>query len=317
MLACIAALCTAASTHLRLTSKLHSSSSSLPVYVCVLCQPPMQSATVTRAPFLCIAGVLTIPCRSVCVVGPLYTLPALQMSGPSPEFQMAQSAMAKLSISPALKQQMLDQVSLNELYSQAGTTRRHKLRPQPAPKLEPAVAASQAAAVAAAREQLTYQRLVASKPMQRAVAVVSQQLRNFMGELYKKSSASQQHSFEVALLIDNSGSMARLVDETKQAMVLLAEVLRRLEVKFALVRFGRAHGQVVLKGLNQPFSAQVSGSARCGGMPAMQSCGSHQHSGRCKSGASLKCFMADTLTLITTGVLQPLVGDDCPQVVWC
>jgi hypothetical protein len=170
---------------------------------------------------------------------------------------MAQSAMAKVTISPQLKQQYLDQVSLSELYSQAGTTRRHKLRPQRAGDLAGAAVLSQAAALAAAREQLTFQKLAASKPMQRACAVVVQQLRNLMEEAYKLTTGAQQHSFEVALLIDNSGSMVRLVDETKQAMVLVAEVLRRLEVRFAIVRFGRAHGQVILKRLDQPFSAQT------------------------------------------------------------
>lgn len=183
--------------------------------------------------------------------------PRTQLSGPSPEYAMAQSALAKINISHQLKQQYLDQTLLTELYSQAGTTRRHKHRGQKPGDVAGAAAASQPAALAAAREQLTYQNLVASKPMQRACALVTQQLRNFTEVLYKNSSGDQQHSFEVALLIDNSGSMVRLVDETKQAMVLVAEVLRRLEVKFALVRFGRAHGQVILKGLHQPFSAQV------------------------------------------------------------
>jgi hypothetical protein len=170
--------------------------------------------------------------------------------------------MAKLKIDPKLKQQCLDSCSLTELYQQAGTTRRQASAAGSAAlrassNLYAAAAANQAAAMAAAQGKLTYQQLVASKPMQRACSVVTQQLLQYMEQLYKLSSNAQQHVFEIVLLVDNSGSMVRLVDETKHAMVLVAEVLRRLEVKFAIVRFGRAHGQLVLKGLDDPFSAQT------------------------------------------------------------
>jgi hypothetical protein len=170
--------------------------------------------------------------------------------------------MAKLKIDPKLKQQCLDACSLSDLYQQAGTTRRQAsggggAALRASNNLSATAAASQDAAMAAAQGKLTYQQLVASKPMQRACSVVTQQLLQYMEQLYKLSSSTQQHVFEIALLVDNSGSMARLVDETKQAMVVVAEVLRRLEVKFAIVRFGRAHGQLVLKGLDDPFSAQT------------------------------------------------------------
>ena len=186
----------------------------------------------------------------------------LQISGPTPEFESAQTAMAKLKIDPKLKQQCLDSCSLSDLYQQAGTTRRQASGGGSAAlragnNLSATAAASQAAALAAAQGKLTYQQLVASKPMQRACSVVTQQLLQYLEQLYKLSSSTQQHVFEIVLLVDNGGSMARLMDETKQAMVLVAEVLRRLEVKFAIVRFGRAHGQLVLKGLDDPFSAQT------------------------------------------------------------
>jgi hypothetical protein len=43
--------------------------------------------------------------------------------------------------------------------------------------------------------------------------------------------------------------------QTHQALVLLCEVLRRLESPFALVRFGRRAGQAVLKGFGDEFGA--------------------------------------------------------------
>eukprot|EP00878_Enallax_costatus_P013375 GHUV01013985.1.p1 GENE.GHUV01013985.1~~GHUV01013985.1.p1 ORF type:complete len:1200 (+),score=534.70 GHUV01013985.1:114-3713(+) len=179
------------------------------------------------------------------------------MSGPSPEFEMARSAVGKITIDPKLKQQILEQSSLKDLYQQAGITRKQGKSGRSVNLPPDAAASSQAAALAAAANQLTYQKLVASAPMQKACAVVTQQLLRYMEQLYIQSSSTRQHVFQVALLVDNSGSMMRLADETKQAMVLLGEVLRRLEVSFAVVRFGRAHGQVILKHLNEPFSAQA------------------------------------------------------------
>lgn len=179
---------------------------------------------------------------------------------------MAQSAVAKITIDPRIKREVLAGSNLAELYQQAGTSRKQGQGPSSRGASSAAArgglaagaaANSAAAALEAAAGRLTYQRLASSVPMQKASTVVVQQLLRYMELLYKYSSSRQQHSFEIALLVDNSGSMMRLADETKQALVLLAEVLRRLEVSFAVVRFGRAHGQVVLKGLNEPFSAQA------------------------------------------------------------
>jgi hypothetical protein len=186
----------------------------------------------------------------------------LQVSGPTPEFESAKTAVARISLDPKIKQEVLAASNLAELYQQAGTSRKQgqqgsKGGAAAASSLAAAASSSAAAAFQAAAGQLTYQRLAASAPMQKATTVVVQQLLRYMELFYKRTSGSQQHSFEVAVLLDNSGSMSRLADETKQALVLLAEVLRRLEVKFAVVRFGRAHGQKVLKGLGDPFSAQA------------------------------------------------------------
>lgn len=176
---------------------------------------------------------------------------------------MAQSAVAKITIDPKIKQDVLAKSNLGELYQQAGTSRkqgRHSKGGVTASSNEVlashAAASLGSAALEAAAGRLTYQRLASSSPMQRASTAVVQQLLKYMELLYRCTSTTQQHCFEIALLVDNSGSMSRLADETKQALVLLAEVLRRLEVRFAVVRFGRAHGQVVLKGLDEPFSAQ-------------------------------------------------------------
>jgi hypothetical protein len=169
-----------------------------------------------------------------------------------------QTAIGQIKIDPVITQQLLDQAQLGDLYNEAGITHRQTAAGvlRPAFDAQAAAAASQAAAVAAAQGRLTYQQMVASKQMQRAVALVSRQLLAYREQLYKTAGLGQtQHVFEVAVLVDNSGSMERFVGEVKQTLVLLAEVLRRAEVPFALVRFGRKHGQVVLKGLGQPFDA--------------------------------------------------------------
>lgn len=190
----------------------------------------------------------------------------LQVSGPTAEFELATTAVGRITIDPKIKQDVLAASNLAELYQQAGTSRKqgqHGSRSSTAAAAArnsaaaAAAVGSAAAALQAATGQLTYQRLAASAPMQKASTVVVQQLLRYIELFYKRSSGRQQHSFEVAVLLDNSGSMSRLADETKQALVLLAEVLRRLEMRFAVVRFGRAHGQVVLKGLQEPFSAQA------------------------------------------------------------
>lgn len=169
-----------------------------------------------------------------------------------------QTAIGQIKIDPVITQKLLDQTQLGDLYNEAGIARRQTAAGvlRPAFDAQAAAAASQAAAVAAAQGRLTYQQMVASKQMQRAVALVSRQLLAYREQQYRSAGLGQtQHVFEVAVLIDNSGSMGRFVGEVKQTLVLLAEVLRRAEFAFALVRFGKKHGQVLLKGLGQPFDA--------------------------------------------------------------
>jgi hypothetical protein len=89
--------------------------------------------------------------------------------------------------------------------------------------------------------------------MQRAVHHVVGQLRGMEQQLsVQGTDGGVQHVFEFAVLVDNSGSMVRVVDEAKHAMVLVAEVLRRLECRMAIVRFGRAHGECSMESLCFP-----------------------------------------------------------------
>jgi len=61
---------------------------------------------------------------------------------------------------------------------------------------------------------------------------------------------------EVVLLLDNSGSMTPYTIHMQEAVMLSCEVLRQLELRFAVARFGGSDDgcQVVLKGLDEPFS---------------------------------------------------------------
>jgi hypothetical protein len=192
-------------------------------------------------------------CALCCMLGV-----ALQVGAAGNNSDAQQTAVGRIKIAPVITQKLLNETQLDDLYNEAGCVRRQTAAGvlRPAFDAQAAAADDKAAAVAAALGRLPYQQMVASKQMQKAVALVSRQLLVYQEKLYKAAGLGQtQHVFEVAVLVDNSGSMGRFAGEVKQTLVLLAEVLRRIEVQFALVRFGKKHGQLVLKRLGQPFDA--------------------------------------------------------------
>lgn len=70
--------------------------------------------------------------------------------------------------------------------------------------------------------------------------------------LYKKT--TDHHEFEWCILVDNSGSMGTKASQSAETLVVLIEVLRKLECRFAIGRFGNAHRQILLKSFKSLFS---------------------------------------------------------------
>ena len=62
---------------------------------------------------------------------------------------------------------------------------------------------------------------------------------------YRKCGGRGMPHFEWCIMLDNSGSMAAKATAVKEAVTVLMEVLRRMEQRFAVVRFGKKSGQKV------------------------------------------------------------------------
>ena len=62
---------------------------------------------------------------------------------------------------------------------------------------------------------------------------------------------------EWCFAFDNSGSMVRIADACAEAMVVLTEVMRRLEMPFAIAALGDKSRARVLKRLDQPFTLEA------------------------------------------------------------
>lgn len=104
-------------------------------------------------------------------------------------------------------------------------------------------------------EKWTYQLLVECKPLTKFVSNVLQYIRAIFAQFHAKT--ADHHEFEWCIMVDNSGSMGTKKNQTAEALVVLIEVLRKLECRFAVVRFGNRSNQRLLKGLKQPFTFQL------------------------------------------------------------
>jgi len=101
----------------------------------------------------------------------------------------------------------------------------------------------------------TYQRLAEAKPMMQMIQKILHDFRSWFTKLHQASDV--HHRFEFLLMVDNSGSMAVLTNQLFETLVLLIEVLRRLECPFAIARFGGRTQQLLLKGLYQAFDSAL------------------------------------------------------------
>eukprot|EP01127_Copromyxa_protea_P008978 TRINITY_DN2080_c0_g1_i4.p1 TRINITY_DN2080_c0_g1~~TRINITY_DN2080_c0_g1_i4.p1 ORF type:complete len:7466 (-),score=1064.85 TRINITY_DN2080_c0_g1_i4:44-22441(-) len=104
-------------------------------------------------------------------------------------------------------------------------------------------------------EKWTYQLLVECKPLTKLVSYVLRDIRTIFEKFHSKT--ADHHEFEWCIMVDNSGSMGTKKNQTAEALVVLIEVLRKLECRFAIVRFGNRSNQRLLKSLAQPFDFEL------------------------------------------------------------
>jgi hypothetical protein len=102
-------------------------------------------------------------------------------------------------------------------------------------------------------ERWTYGLLAQSNSMTKLVSTI---LNSFMDTYYEyneKNSSIEQ--IEWCIMIDNSGSMAPKVNSIFETLVVIIEILRRLECKFAIARFGNPKDKkALLKEIDVPMS---------------------------------------------------------------
>jgi MoxR-like ATPase/uncharacterized protein YegL len=98
----------------------------------------------------------------------------------------------------------------------------------------------------------TYQKLAESRALQTMISLVVEELRKVLVEVYE--SASKPVRIEVLCLIDDSCSMAAFEHDIFETVVLMIEVLRRLECRFAVGRFAGTHTHSLLKKFDEEFT---------------------------------------------------------------
>ncbi|KAK9850465.1 hypothetical protein WJX84_007216 [Apatococcus fuscideae] len=102
-----------------------------------------------------------------------------------------------------------------------------------------------------------YQRLAQTELLQNSCRLV---LRNFQAFFQQFHDKVQQHQdVEWIIMVDNSGSMKSKRIQVAEAIVIIAETLRRIECRFGVWRFG-GKGQAgcrMMKALDQPFDHLV------------------------------------------------------------
>jgi hypothetical protein len=104
-------------------------------------------------------------------------------------------------------------------------------------------------------EKWTYQLLVECKSLVKFTVLVMKHIRAIFEKFH--SQTNEHHEFEWCIMIDNSGSMANKKNYVAEALVVLMEVLCKMECRFSVVRFGNKASQIQLKKLEDPFTYQL------------------------------------------------------------
>ncbi|CAF1361600.1 unnamed protein product [Adineta steineri] len=98
----------------------------------------------------------------------------------------------------------------------------------------------------------TYTKLVESQVIAQMIDTILDKFRSEQERL--TSNLIEQHELQWCIMIDNSGSMSLHRTFIFGALVIIMEVLRKLESKFAVTRFGGRTNQKILKNLNDHFT---------------------------------------------------------------
>ena len=101
----------------------------------------------------------------------------------------------------------------------------------------------------------TYQRLVESKAMQQMISLALNRLRNQLVKLCSSSPRAQR--LQILCLVDDSLSMATFQSQVHEAVVLLLEVLRRIECQVAVARFAGSKTNQMLKDFDTALTFDV------------------------------------------------------------
>ena len=102
------------------------------------------------------------------------------------------------------------------------------------------------------KEKWTYEKLIESESLKKFISSILKQLKEKI-ELNLKN--NEQYEFEWCIMVDNSGSMSSKETFVAETLVVLIEVLRRLEHKFAIARFGNKNDKrALLKDFKTPIS---------------------------------------------------------------
>ena len=102
--------------------------------------------------------------------------------------------------------------------------------------------------------QWTYQLLIETAPIARMIDAIVQEFRSNWEKLMNNIHLSDQHQIRWCIMVDNSGSMSIHRTVIYETLVVLMELLRKLETKFAVARFGTRKNQKILKNLHDLFT---------------------------------------------------------------
>ena len=105
-------------------------------------------------------------------------------------------------------------------------------------------------------ENWAYKQLIQSEALSKFISTMVKRMRKDVEDFISRSQTV--HHFEWCIMVDNSGSMAPKKNHLSETLVVVIEILRRLEHKFAIARFGSKFDQnCLLKGLDLPMSMSL------------------------------------------------------------
>ena len=105
------------------------------------------------------------------------------------------------------------------------------------------------------QEHWTYKKLAQNSAIDGMIEIIIENVRLLQIAHKLASNTNSSPDIEWILLFDNSGSMARIADSCAEILAILAEVLRKLEFKFAVGTLGASAR--LIKTLDEPFTHVV------------------------------------------------------------